>query len=152
MNIVFVCTGNTCRSPMAEGFFKQKTKSFNVNVSSCGINALSGDEASINAINVMQQKGIDISFHRSRKINQYIIDDANYIVCLSSSHYDTLFPYAKDKLILLDNDIPDPYMGSEAEYLQCADSIESEIEKLITSDIFFAISEMEKSERYVPLA
>lgn len=146
MNIVFVCTGNTCRSPMAEGIFKKKTENFNVNVSSCGTGAMTGDEASANAVKVMKNRNIDITAHRSRPINQYIIDEADYIICLSNSHYRTLFPYVKQKLVVLGAGIPDPFMGNEEIYSECADMIESEIDKLLESDLFFNFSEMKKSD------
>lgn len=146
MNIVFVCTGNTCRSPMAEGIFRKKTNNFNVSVLSCGISAIAGDEATINAISAMKERNIDISAHRARQINQYIIDEADYIICLSASHYNALLPYAKDKLISLGNGIPDPFMGSKDEYLQCADMIEAEIDKLLASDFFLEISKMNEAD------
>ncbi|MBQ8209715.1 MAG: ribosomal protein S18-alanine N-acetyltransferase [Clostridia bacterium] len=148
MNIVFICTGNTCRSPMAAGIFSKKTEKFSqyLNVSSCGTGAMVGDTASLNAISVMTARGIDISDHRSRPVNQYIIDDADFIICISPSHYNALLPYAKDKLIMLGAGIPDPYMGNEDVYSQCADMIETEIDKLLASDIFLEISEMTKDD------
>ncbi len=149
MNIVFVCTGNTCRSPMAEGIFKQKTENFceYLNISSCGTGAITGDEATPNAVKVMLDKGIDISAHRSRQINQYIIDEADFIICLAKSHYMHLFSYVpKNKLILLGDGIPDPFMYDEEIYSECARMIEQEIDKLLESDLFIQISEMTESD------
>lgn len=146
MNIVFVCTGNTCRSPMAEGIFRQKTAEYNICVSSCGTGAMTGDHACQNAIKVMKNRGIDISAHRSRPVNQYIIDESDYIICLAESHYRQLLPYAKNKLILLGDGIPDPFMSDEKIYSICADKIEAEIDKLLKSDIFINISEMTESD------
>lgn len=148
MNIVFVCTGNTCRSPMAEGLFRKKTKAFAdyCHISSCGLSAMPGDTASENAVLVLQKNGIDISSHRSRQINNYIIDEADRIICLAKSHYDALFPIAGKKLILMGNGIPDPYMGNEKVYTICADSIENEIDNLLASDVFLSVEKTDMTD------
>lgn len=144
MNILFVCTGNTCRSPMAEAIFREKTKSYSnfVNVSSCGLGTYSGSPASENAILTMAERNIDISMHRSRQINQYIIDEADYIICLAQSHYKYLEPIAKNKLLILGSGIADPFMGDIRVYRECADSITKAIDCLLKSDIFISIDEM----------
>ena len=144
MNIVFVCTGNTCRSPMAEAIFREKTKDFseNITVSSCGLGALPGDAASENSVTVMAETGIDISSHRARQINEYIIDESDFIICLSDSHYNYLTPFCKEKLVLLGDGIPDPYGGSVDEYRYCRDEIESAIDILLESDTFIKIDKM----------
>lgn len=139
MNIAFVCTGNTCRSPMAEAIFREKTKNFAdaCNVLSCGISAFPGDAASENAVKVMAKRGIDISSHRARQINSYIIDEADFIICLSFSHYGALRSIAQDKLLLLGDGISDPFGGSEEAYSLCADEIEKAVEALLESDVFY---------------
>lgn len=148
MNIVFVCSGNTCRSPMAEAIFKNKVKSYAeyLNISSCGLGAMPGDSASENAVKVMAERNIDISAHRSRQINQYIVDDADFIICLGLSHYRYLLPIAGDKVILLGNGIPDPFMGDTAIYRECADSIEKAIDALLKSDLLIDIKEMTEND------
>ena len=144
MNIVFVCTGNTCRSPMAEAIFKKKAKEFsdNLSVSSCGLGAMAGDSASVNSIAVMAENGIDITPHRARQISEYIIDEADFIICLADSHYTYLAPFCKDKLLLLGDGIPDPYGGDIDEYRYCRDKIESAIDKLFETDAFIRIDKM----------
>lgn len=67
VKILFVCTGNTCRSPMAEAIAKSIAWS-GIEVSSAGIHALEGDKASEQAIAVMAEKGIDLSKHRAERI------------------------------------------------------------------------------------
>lgn len=148
MNIVFVCTGNTCRSPMAEAIFREKTKEFanNLNIISCGLGSMPGDTASENAIRVMAERNIDISSHRSRQINQYIIEEADYIICLALSHYRFLEQTAGEKLILLGEGISDPYLGDLSVYRDCANSIENAIEKLLASDIFIDVKKFSLSD------
>lgn len=133
---------------MAEGLFKEKIKEFSdfLKVSSCGIGAMTGDTAADNAVAVMAERGIDISSHRARQINQYIIDEADYIICLSDSHYKFLMPYAGNKLILLGNGISDPYGGNIDVYRKCAEEIENEIDRLLNSDSFIDIYKMKADD------
>lgn len=149
MNIVFVCTGNTCRSPMAEGIFKSKIAQYTdtCHVSSCGLSVMPGDAASYEAVQVMADRGVDITAHRSRQINPYIIDEADYVICLAKSHYDALFPVVeRNKRMLLGNGIADPYMGNYDVYARCADAIAAAIDELLNSDIFFRIDKMNEND------
>ena len=158
MNILFVCSGNTCRSPMAEAIFKSKTKEYEnyCNVLSCGLGAMPGDTASDGAVKAMADRGIDITSHRARQINRYLIEEADYIFCMGLSHYNALRPFAENKVYLLGNGISDPYGGNSDVYTKCADEIEKEINNILMSDIFFRteamsindieiVSEIEKS-------
>ncbi len=127
MNIVFVCTGNTCRSPMAEGICRKilKEKNIdNISVSSAGISAFPGDGPSENAVIVCKENGIDISSHKARKINMYLIDETDVFICLSQSHKSALSPYCeKGSLILLNDGISDPYGGDCEVYRKCFNEI-----------------------------
>lgn len=148
LSIVFVCTGNTCRSPMAEVIFKAATADYSdyVTVSSCGLNAMTGDTASENAVTVMNNKGLDLTGHRSRQINNYIIDEADYIICLSRSHYNCLLPLVPHKIILLGNGISDPYGGDIDVYETCAEEIEAAIDILLDSGMFLEIVPMNNAD------
>ncbi len=151
MNIVFVCTGNTCRSPMAEALFRQKTKDYNefCTVSSCGLAAAVGEPATVNAVIAMKSRDIDISSHRSRQINKHIIDSADVIICLSRNHISFLssaVPEAQSKLKLLGDGIPDPYMGDENVYMECADAISQSIDDLLSSNLFFTVDKMQNDD------
>ncbi|MCD7774177.1 MAG: low molecular weight protein arginine phosphatase, partial [Clostridiales bacterium] len=148
MNIVFVCTGNTCRSPMAEAIFREKTQEFSgyCTVISCGLAASVGSPPSDNAVKVMSEIGIDISAHRSNPMSMYIIDRADYIICLSESHLNALKPYAEGKLILLGGGISDPFAGSEDTYRKCRDEISDGIDKLLASDIFFKAGTVDEAD------
>ena len=136
MNVVFVCTGNTCRSPMAEGLFRSILKDKNISdvqCGSCGVGAFTGFPASEYAIETMKQFGVDISDHRSRPVSRYILDEGDLFVCMTNSHLNALSPYVpKEKLCLLSEDgIPDPYMGSQEDYLHCAEKIYKSLVELI---------------------
>ncbi|MBR5233485.1 MAG: ribosomal protein S18-alanine N-acetyltransferase [Clostridia bacterium] len=140
MNIAFVCSGNTCRSPMAEAIFKDKIKDYReyCSVASFGINAMTGDTAHENAVSVLSQEyNIDISQHRSRIISNYTIDLCDYLICMDKHNYRIIELVAGEKAILLGNGIDDPYGGDIEVYRECAKQIENEIDLLLSSDLFF---------------
>ena len=131
MNIIFICTGNTCRSPMAEGYLKSKAIS-DLNVFSRGL-AADGSPVSKNSVIAMEEKGIDISKHISKPITIEDIQNADKLICLSNSHMNFLsqIPNAKEKLLLLGGGISDPYGADLTVYRQCRDEIISAINKII---------------------
>ena len=129
--IIFVCTGNTCRSPMAEALFKAnltEDERSKIEVKSYGLAAFGGDSASQNAIEVMNERNIDISTHRSTPLSQFAVDNADLIVTMTDSHTNALLSIGvpNDKIITLD--ISDPFGGSLDDYRHCADEIETKLE------------------------
>ena len=79
MEIIFVCTGNTCRSPLAEGLMKKLLADRGIDgieISSAGLAAYPGDEVSEKSVKAAEKYGVDISAHRSRRINQYMLESA----------------------------------------------------------------------------
>lgn len=135
MKILFLCTSNTCRSPIAEGFFnnKMKERALPYTADSAGISAFAGDRASENAIEVMREKGIDISSHRSRRFSEYMADEYDFFVCMCKEHKQAILPFVKEeKVRLLSQEIWDPYGDSSHIYRLCADKIERETEGLIS--------------------
>lgn len=141
MNILFVCTGNTCRSPMAEGIMKLLLKNKNlaeVYVSSAGVAACDGLYASTNAQIAALGRGADISLHSSRQANGNILSCADLVLCMTPSHKSGLcsaFPQFKDKIFTLPEyvcsdsessppEIADPFGCDIQVYEKCAADIE----------------------------
>ncbi|HAJ32158.1 MAG TPA: low molecular weight protein arginine phosphatase [Candidatus Atribacteria bacterium] len=107
--ILFVCTGNTCRSTMAEGIFKKMLKerkedNSSFNIISAGISALPGMSPTPEAIKVMSEQEIDISRHIATQVQEELVEKANLILVMSNTHKDYIlrkFPFAQDKIYLL---------------------------------------------------
>ncbi len=127
MNILFVCTGNTCRSPMAEGLFKKllaDKEIEDINCSSAGLFAMTGDEVTPNSVKACERFAVDISSHRARRITSYILDETDKFVCMTSDHAASLALYVpSEKVVVLGGGIPDPYGGDLETYIRCANSI-----------------------------
>lgn len=153
MNILFVCTGNTCRSPMAEGYLRSKALK-DVSVSSRGLSA-DGSAVSINSKTVMNEIGIDISNHISKQITPDDIVLADKIICLSPSHKAALLSAGapKEKLFVLGNGISDPYGGNPDVYRRCRDEIINATDELIKSGFFNSFIIVPIEQRYIsPIA
>lgn len=136
MNILFVCTGNTCRSPMAQGLFNalSRKKGLDAAANSAGLFASSGSPASGYAIEAMANLGIDISFHQAKQITKELIEKADVVIPLTQGHYDALknkFPQYEKKLRLLNEPVQDPYGGSMASYEKTAAQLERLISDLL---------------------
>lgn len=136
MNILFICTGNTCRSPMAEGYLD----SLNIEglkVESRGL-AAEGGAISENALAVMLEKGIDLSDNVSAQLTTQDLIWADKIIYMSQSHLAFLSLYApKEKLFMLGNGISDPYGGDLKTYRKCRDEIFEALDSLVNSGFFF---------------
>ncbi len=143
--VLFVCTGNICRSPMAEGLFRHATKGRNdFRVLSAGVGAVDGLPPSEYAVRALRELGIDISKQRSRMLTAELVNQADYIFGMTHSHVDAitlLYPQAAEKTFLLrefdetldsyENDISDPIGGSYEIYLNCRDQIEQGIASML---------------------
>ena len=107
--ILFVCTGNTCRSAMAEGIFKkmliENTEADSrFNIISAGISALQGMCSTPEAIKVMAEQGIDISRHIATQVQEDLVKKADLILVMSDAHKDyikTKFAFTQDKIHLI---------------------------------------------------
>src|SRR5436190_8454241 len=143
--VLFVCTGNVCRSPMAEGLFKHGVRGRGTyRVLSAGVGAVDGQPASDHAVRALREIGIDISRHRSRHLTADLVQQADYIFGMTHSHVDAitlLYPQAAEKTFLLrefdetldayENDISDPIGGSYDVYCNCRDQIEQGIASML---------------------
>src|SRR5687767_3976383 len=103
--ILFVCTGNVCRSPMAEGIFRHATSGHSeCRVFSAGVGAINGQPPSPHAIRALQELGLDISLQRSRMLTAELVQQADYIFGMTHGHVDAitmLYPQAAEKTFLL---------------------------------------------------
>lgn len=118
-NILVVCVGNICRSPMAEAILKEALKDkqkSNYNVSSAGLGALVGHKPDKIARQLMLEKGVDISGYQATQLNQELIKKAFLILVMEKGHKEVLEskePIAKGKVFRLGEwggfDIADPY-------------------------------------------
>jgi len=140
--ILFVCTGNVCRSPMAAGFLREhlrrEGRQDDLRVRSAGTWTVEGRPASAYALQVMVERGLDISDHRSRILTARDVEEADLILVMAQSHREAIeveFPQARGKTYLLSEmagrsyDISDPGGAPLAVYRRCADELENLIEK-----------------------
>lgn len=128
MKIIFTCTGNTCRSPMAEGIFKKlcKERNFDADISSCGIFAVDGENVTPNAVEVCKEIDVDISGHTAVNIRHVSFDDVDIIVPMTQSHAAMLAALGlAEKTKRLNTEIPDPYMGGREVYRECRDRLKA---------------------------
>lgn len=140
--IVFVCTGNTCRSPMAEGLARSllterlggPLQEFGFEVSSMGVFGAPGSPASRDAVDVLSERGVDIAEHRSSPLINGLLADADEILCLTRSHADALLSVLAPRhagrvrlIIPSGEDVPDPIGQGVDVYRHTADVIERAI-------------------------
>lgn len=131
MNILFICTGNTCRSPMAAALFNKiaTEKELDVRIESAGLFAEEGAPASAEAIVVMKEYDIDLLGHHAQSINTELLEKSDIILTMTAAHKMLLEQYAGGKVFTvseyadLDDDIEDPYGGDVEEYKECADEL-----------------------------
>ena len=99
--ILFICTGNVCRSPMAEALFRHAVKGRgDFRVVSAGIGAMDGQPPTSHSVRAMRELGIDISGQRSRMLTAELVRSAHLILGMTHSHVDTvalLYPPAAEK-------------------------------------------------------
>lgn len=105
-SVLFVCTGNTCRSPMAAALLKHYAEQAGipVEVSSAGLGAFTGDPATEYAVEVMSEIGLDLKSHRSRKFRAELAEEYDLILVMTNSHRQYVvefFPEIADKVHLL---------------------------------------------------
>lgn len=148
MNILFVCTGNTCRSPMAEAIFRDMVGADTYTIQSAGIAAIHGGPASLHAEQVLRDRGLSDA-HAAQILDEDLIAWADLILTMTFSHKlyildrftdveskvyalkeFTTADEAYETEALLDWDIADPFGGDYERYVETATEIEQYLQKL----------------------
>ena len=142
MKILFVCTGNICRSAMAQKLMEKKAKDNNINVEiySAGTYAEEGDYPTEEAIEVLKEYDVDLTGHRATSIENSNIEQMDVVLCSTTTHklsLEKMYPNMKDKIYTLNEyvgeglEIKDPWGSDIATYRLCAAQINKYLDKLV---------------------
>lgn len=146
--LLFVCTGNTCRSPMAETIAKklladrlgcriEELQDHGVLVASAGISAMMGGFPSPEAVDVLSDMGLDLRDHESQPLTEQLVRHADVVCAMTRSHRQAIvsqWPQAAPRTRLLcddQSDVADPIGGPTEMYRRCAAQLKSELETLV---------------------
>ena len=143
--ILFICTGNICRSPMAEALFRRAVAGRgDFHTLSAGLGAVDGQPPTAHSVTAMRELGVDISGQRSRALTTDLVGQADYIFGMTHSHVDTiglLYPASAEKTFLLrefdeslepfEKDVSDPIGSPYEVYVNCRKQIEQGIESVL---------------------
>jgi protein-tyrosine phosphatase len=145
--IVFVCTGNTCRSPLAEGLFKQllaerlgcrveDLPQHGFLVLSAGLTAMMGGRAAPEAVDAAREFGADLSQHVSQPLTPRLVEQADYMVAMTQGHLLALaerYASRRPRLLAADGtDVPDPIGSDQSVYRECARLIREHLGHLLS--------------------
>lgn len=140
-HVLFICTGNVCRSPMAEVLFRKMTNGLEgITVESAGLSAATGQPASRDAVEAVTVDGVSLSKFRSQPVTENLLEKSTHIFVMTRDHerlLDLFFPEFLNKVRLLrfdekgSPDVPDPIGQGKAVYLECKRTIMSALPSVL---------------------
>ncbi|MBX9742291.1 MAG: low molecular weight protein arginine phosphatase [Chthoniobacterales bacterium] len=139
--ILFVCTGNTCRSPMAEALFHKMTQErSDLRASSAGLQATRGAAATSFALKALAKEGIDFSSFKSKPVTAELIQEATIVFAMTEDHLFALlqrYPEHQQKFFLLNEnqEIMDPIGGGLSNYQECCIMIQSSLKRILLENL-----------------
>ena len=149
MKILFLCDGNTCRSPLAEAILNKKAKEKNLSLSaeSAGLGAMSGDESGAGCIYAAEALGLDLKAHRSRPFSHYMTDGSDLFVVMNNEQKKALSSYiSEEKIYVLCDGVDEPCGENMESYISCAKEISRGIDELIAELSEIKISSMSEKD------
>lgn len=135
--VLLVCTGNTCRSPMAEALLRhlwqEAAPGWSLSAGSAGTAAVDGVPATPHAISALRARGLDLTAHRSRPVSPQTLAGVDLILTMTGRHKSQIlmfWPHLSDRVYTIaeyagsGQDVPDPFGGTLADYDQTAATLE----------------------------
>lgn len=130
--VLFVCTGNTCRSPMAEAIFNSFCNKDSISFSA-GIYASEGRPVSENSVLALSEIGLETT-HRSTLVTSEMMKEYDYVVGITKNHAEILsqnYPEYKEKIFAFPCEVSDPYGQNLDAYKKCRDKIYNGVKAII---------------------